>query len=145
MSASITVVGNIVADPEVKFFDSGTAFVNFTVAVGSRKKDADGNWTDGDTSYFDCTVYDVQAENFANSLSKGTRVLVTGTQTQRKYTDKEGNERTAFSIRVDEVAASMKWATVQVTRNAKRDGSAPAQRPQNTAPSSLADFGDEPF
>ena len=122
MSASITVVGSIGKDPEIKFFDSGKAFVNFSVAVGSRKKDENGNWVDGDTSWFDCTVYDVQAENFANSLTKGTRVVVTGTQTQRKYTDKDGNERTAYGIRVDEVAVSLRWATVAVSKNAKPEG-----------------------
>ena len=150
MSASITVVGSIGQDPEVKFFDSGKAYVNFSVAVGSRKKDADGNWVDGDTSWFDCTVYDVQAENFANSITKGTRVVVTGTQVQRKYTDKDGNERTAYSIRVDEVATSLKWSTVAVTRNAKKgeggDASAPRQASSASARPAATEFFDtEPF
>lgn len=147
MSASITVVGNIASDPEIKFFDSGTAFVNFAVAVGSRKKDDNGNWVDGDTSWFDCTVFDAQAENFANSLNKGTRVVVTGTQTQRKYTDKEGNERTAFNIRVDEVAVSLKWATAEVTRNPKKEGGSENAPRQTSAPKKAneAFFGDEPF
>jgi len=147
MSANITVVGNIASDPELKFFDSGTAYVNFAVAVGSRKKDETGTWVDGDTSWFDCTVFDAQAENFAVSLTKGTRVVVTGTQTQRKYTDKEGNERTAFNIRVEEVAPSLKWASASVTRNPKKDASENTSRSAQ-APARRAEpprFNDEPF
>jgi single-strand DNA-binding protein len=147
MSASITVVGSIGKDPEIKFFDSGTAFVNFSVAVSSRKKDEKGNWVDGDTSWFDCTVFDVQAENFANSVQKGSRVVVTGTQTQRKYTDKDGVERTAYNIRVDEVGVSLKWATAEVTRNPKKDG-ASDETPRAASHRKSEDtsfFSDEPF
>jgi single-strand DNA-binding protein len=95
-------------------------------------------------------VYEVQAENFANSITKGTRVVVTGTQTQRKYTDKDGNERTAYSIRVDEVATSLKWATVEVTKNPKKgesgEVSAPRQASSASARPAATEFFDtEPF
>jgi single-strand DNA-binding protein len=139
----ITVVGNLVADPEVKFFSSGDAYVNFSVAVGTRKKDADGNWADGETSYFDATVVGTTAENLANSLNKGTRVIITGAQSQREYVDKDGNTRRAYSIKVDSLGADLRWATAVVTKTTKSgDGSATAARRPAAAQNS---FDEEPF
>ena len=138
----ITVVGNLVADPELKFFQSGDAYVNLTVAVGTRKKDADGNWADGETSYFDATVVGTTAENLVNSLTKGTRVIITGSQSQREYEDKDGNKRRAYSIKVDSLGADLRWATAVVTKTTKGgDGSATAARP---APAQNS-FDEEPF
>jgi len=142
---TITVVGNLVSDPEVKFFNSGDAYCNITIAVGSRKKDSDGNWVDGDTSYFDCTVIGSHATNLADSLVKGQRVIVTGTQTSRAYEDKEGVKRTAYSIRATAIGPDLRWATAQVTKsvgNKSDGGSAPAPR-QAPAQSSFTD--EEPF
>lgn len=136
MSAEITVVGNLVADPEVKFSNSGKAYCQFTVAVGSRKKDSDGNWIDGDVSYFDATAFEGIAENLADSLTKGTRVVVTGSQTMRSYEDKEGNKRTAYGITVDEVAPSLRWAVARVTKANKGGGGAPKAQ---------SSFDEEPF
>jgi single-strand DNA-binding protein len=138
----ITVTGNLVADPELKFFASGDAYCNITVAVGSRKKDDNGNWVDGDTSYFDATVIGTLAENLVNSLTKGTRVVLSGTQSQRHWEDKEGNKRSSYGIKVDTIGPDLRWATAQVTKVAKTDGgSAPSPR---TAPAQNS-FDEEPF
>jgi len=139
MSAEITVVGNLVADPELKFSNGGKPYCQFTVAVGSRKKDEQGNWVDGDVSYFDATAFEGVAENLANSLTKGTRVIVTGSQTMRSFEDKEGKKRTAYGIKVDEVAPSLRWATASVTK-ASRDGGSSAPAPKQAT---LTD--EEPF
>lgn len=142
--ANTTVVGNLVADPEIKFFTSGDAYCNITVAVSSRKKDDAGNWVDGEVSYFDATLVGSLAENFVNSLSKGTRVILTGTQTQRHWEDKDGNKRSSYSIKVDSAGPDLRWSTASVTKVVRGEGGAskPASAPTATAQSS---FDEEPF
>lgn len=143
-----TVVGNLVSDPEVRFFDSGDAYCNITVAVGSRKKDADGNWVDGNTSYFDVQVIGSHATNLADSLVKGQRVIVTGSQTSRAYEDKEGVKRTAYSIRATAIGPDLRWATAQVTKsvgNRNEGGSAPAPASRQAPAQSSFDSDEEPF
>lgn len=112
-----TVVGNLTADPVLRFTPSGAAVANFTVASTAQRYDRDaGEWVDGDPVFMPCTVWRQAAENVAESLTKGTRVVVTGSLRQRSYEDREGQTRTVLELDADEVAASMKFATVAVTK-----------------------------
>jgi single-strand DNA-binding protein len=114
---NITVVGNLTADPELRFTPSGQAVANFTVASTTRFLDKQSNeWRDGDTVFLRCSVWRQYAENVAESLSKGMRVIVTGRLKQRSYETREGEKRTVFEVDVDEVGPSLTRATAKVTR-----------------------------
>lgn len=144
--ASITLIGNLGPDPELKYFDgSGKAYAKFSIAVGSRKKDADGNWVDGETSWFNCTAFEQQALNVAASLTKGTRVIVKGTQVQRSWEDDQGNKKSAYDVRVEEVGPLLRYATAVATKNPREGGGGA----RNEVPSNLLDsemgFDEEPF
>lgn len=118
----ITVVGNLTADPELRFTPSGAAVANFTVASTPRQFDRQANeWQDMDTLFMRCAVWREAAENVAESLAKGTRVIVQGQLKPRRYQTKEGEERTSMELDVTEVAPSLKYATAKVTRNQRRD------------------------
>ena len=143
-STTITVTGNLTADPDLKFFESGDAYCNLSIAVGSRKKNAEGEWVDGDTSFYDATAVGSLAENIANSLTKGTRVVLTGTQSQRHWEDKDGNKRSSYSIRIDSLGPELRWATASVTKNAKGGGSSAPASSGRPAPSQKS-FDEEPF
>ena len=114
---SVTLVGNITDDPELRFTPSGRPVANFTVAVNRRWKDQSGEWQDKLDGFFRCNVWADQAENAAESLQKGTRVLVTGRLQQRQWEDNDGNKRSAFEIQVDEVGPSLRWATASVAKS----------------------------
>lgn len=118
----ITLVGNLTADPELRFTPSGAAVANFTVASTPRQYNRDsGQWEDGEAMFLDCSVWRQAAENVAESMSKGMRVIVTGRLRQRSYTNRDGEKRTVFEVDVDEVGPSLRWASAQVNRN-PRDG-----------------------
>lgn len=120
----ITVVGNLTADPELRFTASGAAVANFTVASTPRTFDRQANeWKDGDTLFMRCSIWREAAENVAESLTKGTRVIVSGRLTQRSYENREGQRQTVVELQVDEVGPSLRYATAKVTR-AQRGGSA---------------------
>ena len=113
----ITVVGNLTADPELRFTASGAAVANFTVASTPRTFDRQSNeWKDGDTLFMRCSIWREAAENVAESLTKGTRVVVQGRLTQRSYETREGEKRTVVEMQVDEVGPSLRYATAKVTR-----------------------------
>lgn len=115
---TITIVGNLTADPEMRYTNTGSAVANFTVASTPRKFDRDsGQWKDGDTLFMRCSVWSDVAENITESLSKGMRVIVQGRLTQRRYTTQDGQERTVVEMQVDEVGPSLRYARAQVTRN----------------------------
>ena len=122
MSNTVTVVGNLVADPELKYTSSGVAMSNLRLAV-SRRYQKGGEWTE-DTSYFSGTVWRELAESVAKSLHKGDRVIVTGRLEQRSW-ETDGQKRSVVEIQVDEIGPSLKWVTATVTRIPKRDTSAP--------------------
>ena len=129
----ITVIGNLTADPELRFTPSGAAVANFTVASTPRTFDRQANeWKDGDTLFMRCSIWREAAENVAESLTKGTRVIVTGRLVQRAY-EKDGQKRTVVELQVDEVAPSLRYATAKVTRSAKSGQQGPydAARPTN--------------
>lgn len=116
---TIHVVGTVVADPELRFTPSGAAVCNFTVASNERRKDETGNWVDGDATFLRCNIWRQAAENVAESLSKGTRVLVSGRLKQRSYEAREGDKRTVMELEVDEVGPSLRWAVANVQKAAR--------------------------
>ena len=119
----ITVVGNLTADPELRFTPNGAAVANFTVASTPRTFDRQSNeWKDGETLFLRCSIWREAAENVAESLTKGMRVVAQGRLKSRSYQDREGNNRTSWEMDVDEVGPSLKYATAKVTRS-QRGGS----------------------
>ncbi|WP_420110971.1 single-stranded DNA-binding protein [Pseudactinotalea sp.] len=119
----ITVVGNLTADPELRFTPSGAAVANFTVASTPRQFDRQSNeWKDGDTLFMRCSIWREAAENVAESLVKGTRVIAQGRLVQRSYETREGEKRTVVELQVDEVAPSLRYATAKVTRSQRGGG-----------------------
>jgi single-strand DNA-binding protein len=120
---TITVVGNLTDDPELRFTPSGAAVTNFTVASTPRMLDkATNEWKDGDSLFLRCSIWRQAAENVAESLQRGSRVLVTGRLRQRSYETKEGEKRTVVELEVDEVGPSLRWATAKVTKAARGGG-----------------------
>lgn len=120
---SITVVGNIVADPELRFTPAGAAVANFRVASTPRRYNSQTNqWEDGEAMFLTCNVWRQAAENVAETLSKGMRIIVTGRLKQRSFQTREGENRTVFEIDVDEVGPSLRYATAQVNRNPREGG-----------------------
>ena len=120
---NITVVGNIVADPELRFTPAGAAVANFRVASTPRRYNSQTNqWEDGEAMFLTCNVWRQAAENVAETLSKGMRIIVTGRLKQRSFQTREGENRTVFEIDVDEVGPSLKYATAQVNRNTREGG-----------------------
>jgi single-strand DNA-binding protein len=120
----ITVVGNLTADPELRYTQNGLAVANFTIASTPRNFDrASNDWKDGDALFLRASVWREFAEHVAGSLSKGSRVVATGRLKQRSYETKEGEKRTSIELEVDEIGPSLRYATAQVTRAASsREG-----------------------
>lgn len=117
----ITVVGNLTADPELRFTPSGAAVANFTVASTPRTKQGD-EWVDGEPLFLGCSVWREYAENVAESLQKGMRVIVQGRLKARSYETREGEKRTVFELDVDEVGPSLRYATARVAKTDRRNG-----------------------
>jgi len=155
----ITVVGNLTADPELRFTPSGAAVASFTVASTPRSFDKNSNeWKDGDALFLRCSIWRQAAENVAESLQRGMRVVVTGRLKQRSFETREGEKRTVIELDVDEVGPSLRYATAKVNRTQRGSsgggfgadnsggGSAPADDPwASSGPaSSGGGFSDEP-
>jgi single-strand DNA-binding protein len=118
----ITIVGNLVADPELRFTSSGQPVATFRVASTPRIRDAATNeWKDGDSLFLTCNVWRQAAENVAESLQRGMRVIVSGRLRQRNYETKEGEKRTVYEVEVDDVGPSLRNASAKVTK-AQRSG-----------------------
>jgi single-strand DNA-binding protein len=119
----ITVVGNLVDDPELRFTPSGAAVANFRIASTPRTFDRQTNeWKDGEALFLSCSVWRQAAENVAESLQRGMRVVVQGRLKSRSYEDREGQKRTVFEIEVEEVGPSLKYATAKVSRTTRQGG-----------------------
>jgi single-strand DNA-binding protein len=156
---NITLVGNLTDDPELRFTPSGAAVANFTVASTPRFLDKQTNeWKDGDALFMRCNIWRQAAENVAESLQRGMRVIVTGRLRQRSYETKEGEKRTVYEVEVDEIGPSMRYATAKVVKGQRSGGggggggfggssgggsAAPADDPWAT-PAPAGDFSDEP-
>jgi single-strand DNA-binding protein len=120
---TITVVGNLTADPELRFTPSGAAVASFTVASTPRTFDkASGEWKDGDALFMRCSIWRQAAENVAESLTRGARVVVTGRLKQRSFETREGEKRTVVEMDVDEVGPSLKYATAKVNKVSRGGG-----------------------
>ncbi len=120
----ITVVGNLTADPELRFTPSGAAVANFTVASTPRQLDRQsGEWKDGEALFMRCNVWRQPAENVAETLTRGMRVMVTGRLRQRSFETREGEKRTVVELEVDEVGPSLRYATAKVNKTSRGSGS----------------------
>jgi single-strand DNA-binding protein len=120
---NVTIVGNITNDPELRFTPSGAAVASFTVASNSRFLDKTTNeWKDGEPVFMRCSVWRQYAENVAESLTRGTRVIVTGRLKQRSYDTREGEKRTVMELEVDDVGPALRTATAKVTKVARAGG-----------------------
>jgi single-strand DNA-binding protein len=158
----ITVIGNLTADPELRFTQSGAAVANFTVASTPRTLDkATGEWKDGEALFLRCNIWRQAAENVAESLTRGARVIVSGRLKQRSFETREGEKRTVVELEVDEIGPSLRYATAKVNKVSRGSGgggfgggggagaggnSAPADNPWDSAPAAGAGggFSDEP-
>jgi single-strand DNA-binding protein len=119
----ITVIGNLTADPELRFTPSGAAVANFTVASTPRTFDKQsGEWKDGEALFLRCAIWRQPAENVSESLSKGARVIVTGRLKQRTYETKEGEKRYVIELDVEEIGPSLRFATAKVNKAARGTG-----------------------
>jgi single-strand DNA-binding protein len=124
---TITVVGNLTADPELRYTQNGVAVANFTIASTPRTFDrASGEWKDGEALFLRASVWREFAEHVANSLTKGSRVIASGRLRQRSYETKEGEKRTSIELEVDEIGPSLRYATAAITRVPSNRGAAAA-------------------
>ena len=137
---TITMIVNLVDDPELRFTPSGAAVAKFRVASTPRYLDKTTNeWKDGESLFLQCQIWRQAAENVAESLTKGMRVILSGRLKQRSYETKEGEKRTVFEVEVDEVGPSLRNATAKVTRAQRAGGSGGAAAPAAEA------FNDDPW
>src|ERR1700728_184246 len=119
----ITIAGNLVDDPELRFTPAGQAVASFRVASTPRFRDnASGEWKDGESLFLSCNVWRQAAENAAESLQRGMRVIVTGRLRQRSYETKEGEKRTVYEVEVDDVGPSLRNASAKVTKSSRSSG-----------------------
>ncbi len=119
---TVELIGNITRDPELRFTPSGAAVASFGLAVNRRWRNQQTNEWDEQVSFFDVVCWRELAENVAESLTKGSRVIVTGRLEQRSWETDQGEKRSKVEVIADEVGPSLRWATAQVTRNERRDG-----------------------
>ena len=124
---TITIAGNLTADPDLRYTQTGIAVAAFTVAASRRTYDSDsGQWKDADTLFLRCSVWRELAEHAAESLTKGTRVVVTGRLRQREYETTEGDKRTVYEVDADDVGPSLRWATAKITKSTRDRAPHPA-------------------
>jgi single-strand DNA-binding protein len=157
----ITVIGNLTSDPELRFTPSGAAVANFTVASTPRTLDrASGEWKDGEALFLRCNIWRQAAENVAESLTRGARVVVQGRLKQRSFETKEGEKRTVVELEVDEIGPSLRYATAKVNKVSRGAGGGggfgggsgpaggpPSDDPWGSAPASAgggSGYADEP-
>lgn len=142
---TITVVGNLVADPELRFTPSGAAVANFTIASTPRTFDrATGEWKDGDALFLRASIWRQPAENVAESLTRGARVIVTGRLKQRSFETKEGEKRTVVELDADEIGPSLRFATATVNKATRKTETAGTADDQWSSQPSPAGYDDKP-
>ena len=139
---TITMIGNLVDDPELRFTPSGAAVAKFRVASTPRYLDKQTNeWKDGESLFLQCQIWRQAAENVAESLTKGMRVILSGRLKQRSYETKEGEKRTVFEVEVDEVGPSLRNATAKVTKTQRAGGTSGGF----SAPAASDSFTEDPW
>ena len=117
---TVTITGNLTADPELRYTGAGTAVAAFTVAASRRVYDqGSGQWKDGDTLFLRCSAWRDLADHAAETLTKGMRVIVTGRLRQRQYETPDGDKRTVYEVEADDVGPSLKWATATIAKAAR--------------------------
>jgi single-strand DNA-binding protein len=140
----LTVVGNLTADPELRYTQNGLPVVNFTIASTPRTFDRQANeWKDGDALFLRASAWRDFAENIAGTLTKGMRVVATGRLRQRNYQDREGQTRTAIELEIDEIGPSLRYATAQVTRAAGNGSAAQPEASQRQQEPSAAPVSED--
>jgi single-strand DNA-binding protein len=125
ISSQVTFVANLTGDPELRFTNSGTAVVAVNFAINERTRDASGEWKDGTPTYIRGTAWRQLAENIAETLRKGHRVIVSGRLRTDKWKDREGNERTALALNIDAIGPELAFATAKISRMSRNGSSAP--------------------
>ena len=154
--STVTIVGNVTRDPELRYTPSGAANASFGVAVNRRWRDTQTNDWKEQVSFFDVVCWREMADNAYESLSKGTRIVVTGRLEQRSWEDSEGNKKSKVEIVADEIGPSLRWASAEITKNERRSPDSGGQgggggRPVQNAPQAAAPAGggyaydEEPF
>ncbi|MFI6867589.1 single-stranded DNA-binding protein [Nocardia sp. NPDC050406] len=143
---TITIIGNLTADPELRQITSGEVVVNFTVAATPRVFDRKTNtWVDGAALFMRCQLWREAAENVHESLTKGARVIVTGKLQQRSYDDREGNKRTIVELVADEVGVSLKYAVAKPIKRSNRSRASGGAQATTTGGNSTRGVGDDPY
>ena len=128
----VTVIGNLTDDPELRYTPNGAAVCKFRIAVNRRTPDGAGGWTDGEASYFSVNCWRSLAENVAETLTRGTRVVVSGRLQYRAWESQDGEKRSAVEIEADEIGPSLRWATARIERN-----------PRSSSGSGSGDWGEK--
>ncbi len=142
---TITIIGNLTADPDLKYTQNGVAVAGFTVAATPRVLDRQTNeWRDGDALFLRCSIWRQPAEHVAESLTKGARVIVAGRLKQRSYETREGEKRTVVELDVDEIGPSLRYASARVIRAARGTSTSAAAPASTTAAAGVAS-ADDPF
>lgn len=141
MTAQVTIVGNCTVDPTLRYTSSGQATASFGLAVNRRWQNRQTNEWEEAVSYYTVVAWRELAENVAESVHKGTRVIVNGRLEQRSWEGNDGQKKSTVEVVADEVGPSLRWASAAVTRNERRDNTAPAR----TAPAPSGGYDDEPF
>lgn len=141
MSNTLTIIGNLTADPELRFTQAGKPMLTGSIA-DNRRYQINGEWQE-ETSYLNYVVWGELADNAAATLRKGMRVIATGRLQQRDWQDKDGNKRTSFDLVIDELAPSLKWATALVSKTERAGDSRPTQNTQVSAEPEVVD--EDPF
>lgn len=146
MTNTLTIVGNLTADPELRFTPSGAAVASFTIADTPRKFNKATNvWEDGPTLFMRCSIWRDAAENVTETLTRGARVIATGRTKQRDFETKEGEKRTVIELDVDEIGPSLKYASARVTETQRNNGGgSSADSTWESQPASTGNFSDEP-
>ncbi|TAN28845.1 MAG: single-stranded DNA-binding protein [Actinomycetota bacterium] len=147
---TITIVGNVTRDPELRFTSSGQATATFGIAVNRRWQNRQSQQWEEATSFFDVVCWREMAENASESLSKGTRVIVTGRLEQRNWETQEGEKRSKIEVIADEIGPSLRWATAQIVRNERKGfgmdtGEVPVAGPTSGPAPSAYTYEEEPF
>jgi single-strand DNA-binding protein len=151
---TITVIGNLTADPELRFTPSGAAVANFTVASTPRMFDRQTNeWKDGEALFLRCAIWREAAENVAESLTRGSRVIVQGRLKQRSFETREGEKRTVVEVEVDEIGPSLRYATAKVNKASRSGGGGGgfggggggSRQPAQTGGGASSTAGDDPW
>jgi len=154
---NVTLVGNVTRDPELRFTPSGQAVATFGLAVNRRWQNRQTQAWEEATSFFDVVCWAQLAENAAESVTKGTRLIVTGRLDQRSWETQEGDKRSKIEVQADEIGPSLRWATAQIARNERRDGGfdggnsggnsggGGGSAPAPSAPPATYDYDEEPF